>query len=85
MTDSELEEYLETYYEVVSIIEEKNSNAFGSSDALMELYNTHGRGALWELAKSITDDFQSLNKNREWDGEFLEEIQSYTLKRIEQL
>lgn len=85
MTDSELEEYLETYYEVVSIIEEKNSNAFGSSDTLMELYNTHGRGALWELAKSITDDFQSLNKNREWDGEFLEEIQRYTLKRIEQL
>jgi hypothetical protein len=35
---------------------------------------SYGTGGLYELAESLTDDFEKLNAGRLWDGEFFEEI-----------
>jgi hypothetical protein len=52
---------------------------------LIEYYELNGKGCLWELAKSITDEFEELNKNREWDGEWMDEVQEFVETKINEL
>lgn len=63
MEDAELGNYLETHFEVVSTIMFKLSN---DNKFLTELYQNNGRGAMWELAKSLTDEFEQLHKDEDW-------------------
>lgn len=84
MTEEELEEYLKTHYEVVKNLE-YGLNGTYSNAKLISYYEKHGIGGIWELAKSITDDFQFIHRNREWDGEWLDELEKYVTLRIDQL
>ena len=63
----------ETHYEVVSEITRiiHANEGFGLAS---ETVYTQGTGGLYELAKRLTDEFETLNTGREWDGEFFEEI-----------
>ena len=68
----------ETHYEVV----EKISMISQMDEALIPplvsfVYTMGGRGGLYELAEELTDEFEELNKNREWDGEFFDEIETF--------
>ena len=72
-------EYLETFFFVTeTVIEELNKN----NQSLINLVENGGRFELVELTKEITNKFQEINDNREWDGEFLEEIYSFTIDFI---
>lgn len=85
MTDSELEDYLETHYQVVSEIEYVALGNYPSSVKLQNYRSDHGIGAMWELAKSITDDFEALHRGREWDGEWMDELEKYIHLRLDEL
>lgn len=68
----------ETHYEVV----EKLTLVSQVDEDLMPplisfIYTMGGRGALYELAEELTDEFEKLNEGREWDGEFFGEIESF--------
>jgi len=41
-----------------------------------------GRGALYELAEDWTNQFEERNKNRDWDGEFFDEIEQFITEKI---
>ena len=36
-----------------------------------------GTGGMYELAEELTDEFEKLNADREWDGEFFDEIEEF--------
>lgn len=36
-----------------------------------------GTGGLWELAQELTDQWEELQKGRQWDGEWMEELEAW--------
>lgn len=71
----DLEEYLETYFEIVESI--TLAMQFDTDTVVHQVYATQGRGGLYELAKEWTDEFHSLHADREWDGEWLDVITDF--------
>lgn len=79
-----MEDYLETHFEVV--VELMYQLEIQENPGLLLLYEQRGRGGLWELAKDITDEFESLNKNREWkDGEWFDKIYEFISNKLDKL
>lgn len=66
----------ETHFEVVDFI-----TTIRVQDTLTgviaERQESQGTGGLYELAEEWTDEFEILNKGREWDGEFFDEIEEF--------
>lgn len=69
-------DWIETHYEVVAFID-----GIMSSDepwgVVAERHDAQGRGGLYELSVEWTDEFQRENNDREWDGEFFDEIELF--------
>jgi len=66
----------ETHFEIAGMIMlEYNKDV--TTGAIKDAYESHGKGAMYELAEQWTDAFELLNKDREWDGEFYDEIEGF--------
>lgn len=78
-----LEDYLETHFEVVEELLYQLEDM--EHPNLLEMYKQQGKGGLWVLAKSITDEFEELHKDRVWDGEWMGEIQKLVHNKIDKL
>lgn len=70
-----LTSYLETYYEIVDSI--RIYLEYSKINKVGKIYESQGRGGLYELAEELTDKFELLNKDREWDGDFFDEIEKF--------
>lgn len=68
----------ETHYEVVSTMTFYLHN-------YPEIVIDGGTIRLYELAEEWTDKFEELNKNREWNGEFFEEIDDFISEKLKTL
>ena len=68
----------ETHYEVVSAMTFYLHNH-------PEIVIDGGVGRLYELAEEWTDTFERLHKDEDWDGEFLETIDTYMGERLNNL
>ena len=67
----------ETHFEIVDeIVRRLNFDSKGET-RLSKLHNQVGRGGLYELAEELTDKFELKFKDREWDGEFFDEIEEF--------
>ncbi len=44
-----------------------------------------GRPGVWETVIEWASEFEELNKDRQWDGEFYEEIDAFVTKKINEL
>lgn len=66
--------YLETYFEVVSEMTRQENI---SDSRVSKVAYTGGTGALYELAEELTDKFEQDNIDREWDGEFFDDIEEF--------
>jgi hypothetical protein len=66
----------ETHFEVVSVITHiwRLDNLYG---LVAERHEAQGTGGLYELAKELTDEFEKMNEERQWDGEFFDEIEEF--------
>lgn len=71
-----LDDLLEAHHIAVQVVEEYYDNG-----------NDHpqGMGGRWEIAAKIAKDFQALHKDTEWDGEFMDELESYALDQLNSL
>lgn len=78
----------ETFYEVVQGITchinfisgfEENESV---NDIVYETKDQFGTTGLYDLAELWTDEFELINKGREWNGEFLDEIEAFVNKKI---
>jgi hypothetical protein len=70
----------ETHYEVVAAITNEIAYDHYSEfrdDLIRITLREKGHGGLYELANDLTDEFELLNKGREWDGEFFDEIERF--------
>jgi hypothetical protein len=67
--------WIETHHEIVAAITLSLHN--DEDTTFRQVNETQGTGGIWELAETLTDEFESLNIDREWDGEFYDEITSF--------
>jgi hypothetical protein len=68
--------WIETHHEIVSAI--AISLYLDEPDTIfINRREEQGTGGLYELAEELTDEFELLNKDREWDGEFFDEIEEF--------
>ena len=69
------ESWYETFYEITHIIERHQDE--GVKSLVWEVLGSQGRGGLYELAKKLTDKFELLHKDKEWEGEYFDEIERF--------
>lgn len=67
----------ETHYEIVAAITYEIAHDDINDNLIYKTLRENGHGGLYELAEDLTDEFELLNKDREWDGEFFEEIERF--------
>lgn len=78
-----LSNILETHYEVVAAIERIRQQ---DEDTWPDFFKfVDGTGGFWELAKDITLAFEKKNADRQWDGEFFDEIEAFINEYIQNL
>jgi len=80
-----LEDYLETHFEIASYIDRK-SNAIEDNN-IAKIRYTGGQGALHILAKDWTDEFQEKYKDVVWgeELEYFDELDEFLNDKIEEL
>jgi len=72
----------ETHFEVTQVITLETSK--DEPKGIVEtIQQEQGHCGLYELAKELTDKFETLNKDREWDGEFYDEIETFMNKELQ--
>ena len=68
--------WYETFYEVVANITFWREGV-SLPKRIKTVQEEQGTGGLYELAKELTDKFELLHKDREWDGDFFDEIDKF--------
>lgn len=77
-------DWQETHFEVVrQLTDILNQDEDTWPDRLCLIATMQGRGGMYELAEDITDEFERANTNREWDGEFYDEISKFIEEKLE--
>lgn len=71
--------WVETHHEVVSYITRQlNLGDYMTEGTKVRMaYDGKGVGGLYELAEYWTNEFEAENKDREWNGDFFEEIEVF--------
>lgn len=73
--------WYETHHEVVNALTLAIRNE-RKSLLIEEYMEAEGFVGMYQLAKELTDEFENLNKDRQWDGEFFDEIWAFMEKKI---
>lgn len=73
----EFESYLETHFEIVSYITQKLDQPHPAENIIDAIYETQGTGGLYMLAKKWTEEFETIHKNTEWDGDFFDTLEEF--------
>lgn len=74
-----LRSWMETHFEIAGYI--SNEMLGEMTGTLAELYESGGTVAMYDLALSLTEEFESMHKGREWDGEFFDEVHEFVKTR----
>jgi len=71
-------EWAETHYEIAAMIEtELGQTGRKTNPFLTRMYEKSGRAAKWELAYTLTNKFQTIHAETQWDGEWLETLEDF--------
>lgn len=79
-TKDEFHSWAETHYMIVTELQ-----SYIDADDMnlaKKQYDIHGTGGMFELAQSFTDEFEKINKDRDWDGQFYDEIASFVHNKV---
>lgn len=69
--------WVETHYEISSAIALELDKNEGCSKLITDILDQQGHGGMYELSESLTDEFETMNEGREWDGEFFDELWAF--------
>lgn len=72
--------WIETHHLIVEAI--TISLFLEEQTPFLALAQSQGSTAIWQLAESLTDEFESLHKDRQWDGEFIEEVERFIAGKL---
>lgn len=68
----------ETHFEVTDFIVTIRNTSNIPNGIIKDIQESQGTAGLWELAVQWTDEFENLNKGRNWeDGDFYDEIEEF--------
>ena len=71
----------ETHFEVVMGIADTLvpdlANAIEENSVAYKRQEEQGTGGLYELAEELTNEFETINQGKEWDGEFRDELDKF--------
>lgn len=73
--------WMETHHEVVEAIT-LNLSKERYEGEVKRRYDAQGRGGIWELSEELTDKFEKLNKDREWDGDYFDELEEFLTEEL---
>ncbi len=73
--------YLETHFELSAMLYRDISKEV-LPELLKQEHTNHGYCVFYTLAEKWADEFEELNKDRQWDGEFYEEIEEFYNKKL---
>lgn len=74
-------DYLETHFEVVKRLT-LELEVEGRPSLAFDVVENQGLGGLYELAESLTDEFQELHKDTEWDGDFHDTLEQFLNEKL---
>ncbi len=74
--------WAETHHEIVSIITLFRMEAV-MPEKLQAIQDRDGSAGFYDLCIELTDVFEDMNKGRQWDGEFWEEIEQFVEKYLQ--
>jgi hypothetical protein len=71
----------ETHFEIVSaiVLEAAKDEPEG---IVNEVQETQGIGGLYELATDLTNQFEEMHFNREWEGDFFDTIEAFIQEKL---
>lgn len=72
--------WTETHHEVVRAIALADNGC--TSVVVSSVAGMKGTGGLYELAEELTDKFEELHKDTEWDGEFFDVVEEFLIKEL---
>lgn len=73
--------WIETHHEIVNAIAIQQQLEIGLS---YQVACQRGTGGLYELAEALTDKFETIHKDTEWDGEFYETIEEFLTEELKE-
>lgn len=73
--------WVETHHEVVSKIAEEISKD-QPTGKVEEIHSAYGLGGLYELGEQLTDEFEVLHREHEWDGDFFDTIDEWLNEKL---
>jgi len=76
-----IETYAEICFQMGKILGDESEET-DVYDKLWQRYDVEGRGGMYKLAEELTEEFELLNLNRQWDGEFFDEIDSFIQNKL---
>jgi len=78
-----LQHWAETHFEIVSAITyEREQPSKEHPQLIKDIQVNLGTGGFYELAFAWTQEFEEKNKDREWDGEFYDEIEDFVNQKL---
>ena len=81
MEPFDFESWHETHYEVVAAIATECAKD-EPQGLVKEVLDEQGYGGRYELARDLTNEFETLNKDRQWDGEYFDEIELFLNQKL---
>jgi hypothetical protein len=74
-------DWMETHHQVVEAIT-LNLSKERYEGEVKRRYDAQGRGGIWELAEELTDKFEKLTYEREWNGEYFDELEDFLTEEL---
>jgi hypothetical protein len=71
--------WIETHYQISAAIEQERMHDPEPRGIVKDI---DGMGGAWVLSEKLTDEFEEMNKNREWNGEYIEELHSFIQNKL---
>jgi len=76
-------EFLEAHYEIASMLDRSRLLPESMQPPVIRSINEEsGTGGFWEFAEELAREFSSIHRNRDWDGEFFDEIEKFVTERV---
>jgi len=76
-----LRSWMETHFEVTCFINNIMAGDM-TSGTIAELYEGGGIGTMYDLAFSLTEEWESAHVGRQWDGEWSDELREWLRSRL---
>lgn len=73
--------WMETHHQVVEAIT-LNLSKERYEGEVKRRYDAQGRGGIWELAEELTDKFEKLTHDHEWNGEYFDELEEFLTEEL---